>query len=80
MVKIQPSFKYLEFHVNYFTIFSLITTLSTDVHLKPTNRRQYLHSSFSHPEHKKDLLYLPKLYMSVNFVLVQIYFEIIPGK
>ena len=31
MVKIQPSFKYLEFHVNYFTIFSLITTLPTDV-------------------------------------------------
>ena len=31
MVKIQPPFKYLEFHVNYFTIFSLITTLSTDV-------------------------------------------------
>ena len=30
MVQIQPSFKYLEFHVNYFTIFSLITTLSTD--------------------------------------------------
>ena len=31
MVKIQPSFKNLEFHVNYFTIFGLITTLSTDV-------------------------------------------------
>ena len=31
MVKIQPSFKYSEFYVNYFTIFSLITTLSTDV-------------------------------------------------
>ena len=31
MVKIQPSVKYLEFHVNYFIIFSLITTLSTDV-------------------------------------------------
>ena len=31
MVKIQLSFKYSEFHVNYFTIFSLITTLSTDV-------------------------------------------------
>ena len=30
-VKIQLSFKYSEFHVNYFTIFSLITTLSTDV-------------------------------------------------
>ena len=29
MVKIQPSFKYSEFHVNYFTIFSLIITLST---------------------------------------------------
>ena len=30
--KIQLSFKYSEFHVNYFTIFSLITTtLSTDV-------------------------------------------------
>ena len=31
MVKIQLSFNYSEFHVNYFTIFSLITTLSTDV-------------------------------------------------
>ena len=31
MVKIQPSFMYSEFHVNYFTIFSLLTTLSTDV-------------------------------------------------
>ena len=31
MVKIQLSFKYSEFHVNYFTIFNLITTLSTDV-------------------------------------------------
>ena len=31
MVKIQPSFKYSEFHANYFTIFSLITTLPTDV-------------------------------------------------
>ena len=31
MVKIQLSFKYSEFHVNYFTIFSLITTLSADV-------------------------------------------------
>ena len=31
MVKIQPSFKYSEFHVNYFTIFSLITILSTDI-------------------------------------------------
>ena len=31
MVKIQPSFKYSEFHVNYFTIFSLITTLSAYV-------------------------------------------------
>ena len=31
MVKIQPSFKYSEFHVNYFTIPSLITTLSIDV-------------------------------------------------
>ena len=31
MVKIQPRFKYSEFHVNYFTIFSFITTLSTDV-------------------------------------------------
>ena len=31
MVKIQPSFKYSEFNVNYFTTFSLITTLSTDV-------------------------------------------------
>ena len=31
MVKIQLSFKYSEFHVNYFAIFSLITTLSTDV-------------------------------------------------
>ena len=31
MVKIQLSFKYSEFHVNYFTIFSLITTLSTNV-------------------------------------------------
>ena len=31
MVKIQPSFKYSEFHVKYFTIFSLITTLITDV-------------------------------------------------
>ena len=31
MVKIQLSFKYSEFHVNYFTIFSLVTTLSTDV-------------------------------------------------
>ena len=31
MVKIQLSFKYSEFHVNYFTILSLITTLSTDV-------------------------------------------------
>ena len=29
MVKIQPSVKYSEFHVNYFKIFSLITTLST---------------------------------------------------
>ena len=29
--KIQLSFKYTEFHVNYFTILSLITTLSTDV-------------------------------------------------
>ena len=31
MVKIQLSFKYSQFHVNYFTIFSLITTLSTHV-------------------------------------------------
>ena len=31
MVKIQLSFKYSEFHVNYFTIFSFIITLSTDV-------------------------------------------------
>ena len=31
MVKIQLNFKYSEFHVNYFTIFSLITSLSTDV-------------------------------------------------
>ena len=31
MIKIQPSFKYSGFHVNYFTIFSLITTFSTDV-------------------------------------------------
>ena len=31
IVKMQPSFKYSEFHVNYFTIFRLITTLSTDV-------------------------------------------------
>ena len=31
MVKKLPSFKSSEFHVNYFTIFSLITTLSTDV-------------------------------------------------
>ena len=31
MVKLQPGFKYSEFHVNYFTIFSLINTLSTDV-------------------------------------------------
>ena len=28
---IHVNFKYSEFHVNYFTIFSLITTLSTDV-------------------------------------------------
>ena len=31
MVKIELSFKYSEFHVNYFTIFSLITALSTNV-------------------------------------------------
>ena len=31
MVKIEPSFMFSEFHVNYFTIFSLITTLSTNV-------------------------------------------------
>ena len=31
MVKIQLIFKYLEFHVNYFTLFSLITTPPTDV-------------------------------------------------
>ena len=31
MVKIQPGFNYSEFHVNYFTIFSLITTLSADI-------------------------------------------------
>ena len=31
MVKIQLSFQYLEFHVNYFTLFSLITTPPTDV-------------------------------------------------
>ena len=31
MVKIQPSFKYSEFNVNFFTIFSLTTTLSTGV-------------------------------------------------
>ena len=29
--KIQSSFKYSEFQVNYLTISSLITTLSTDV-------------------------------------------------
>ena len=28
MVRIPPSFKYSEFHVNYFTIFSSITSLS----------------------------------------------------
>ena len=31
MVKILLSVKCSEFHVNYYTIFSLITTLSTDV-------------------------------------------------
>ena len=31
MVKNTTKFKYSEFHVNYFTIFSLITTLSTDI-------------------------------------------------
>ena len=31
MVKIHLGFKYSEFHVNFFTIFNLITTLSTDV-------------------------------------------------
>ena len=31
MVKVLLSVKYSEFHVNYYTIFSLITTLSTDV-------------------------------------------------
>ena len=31
MVKMQPSSKYSELHVNYFIIFSLITTVSTDV-------------------------------------------------
>ena len=31
MVKIELKFRYSEFHVNYFTIFSLITILSTDV-------------------------------------------------
>ena len=80
MVKIQLIFRYSEFHVNYFTIFSLITTLSTDVHIKPTDGHQYLYYSFSHPEQKKDLLYLPTLYMSVKLVLVQIDFEIIPCK
>ena len=31
MVKIRLSFKYSEFHVHNFTIFSLITTPSTNV-------------------------------------------------
>ena len=31
MVKVLLSVKYSEFHVNYYTILSLITTLSTDV-------------------------------------------------
>ena len=31
MVKIELRFKYSEFHVNYLTIFSLITTLLTDI-------------------------------------------------
>ena len=43
MVKIQPSNKYSEFHVNYFTIFSLITILSTDV----TKSLQYKNIFFS---------------------------------
>ena len=34
MVKIQPSFKYSEFHANYFTIFSLITTLQSRYNVK----------------------------------------------
>ena len=31
MVKNTTKFQYSEFHVNYFTIFSFITTLSKDV-------------------------------------------------
>ena len=61
-------------------LLTFLPVLIVQVHIKPTDRHQYLHYSFSHPEHKKDLLYLPKLDMSVKFVLVETDFEIIPCK
>ena len=54
--------------------------LESTVHVKPTDIHQYLHYSSSHPEHTKDLLYLAKAYVSVEFVLEKRTFEIIASK
>ena len=54
--------------------------LESTVHVKPTDRHQYLHYSSSHPDVQMDLLYLVKLYVSVEFVLLKRIFEIIASK
>ena len=50
--------------------------LESTVHIRPTDRHQYLHYSSSHLQHTKQ----SKFYMSVEFVLVKTTFEIIVAK
>lgn len=43
----------LESDKNNISLLDLNGQLLTDLHIKPTHRHQYLHSSSSHPEHTK---------------------------
>ena len=54
--------------------------LESTVHVKHTDRHQYLHYSSSHLEHTKRSMYLVKLYMSVEFVLEKRIFKTIASK
>ena len=54
--------------------------LESTIHVKPTDRHQYLHYLSSRPEHTKRSIVFSQMYVSVEFVLVKRIFEIISSK
>ena len=54
--------------------------LESTVHVKPTDRHQYLHHSFSHPEHAKRSTVFSQTFSAIRFVPVKRTFEIIASK